>query len=105
MRCMCSSLAYQPKEELDITLKLAAEAKITIVSLPLVNQWTQDRSSKEKKTPRWRGITLLHEAKAAGVPVAISSDNTRDQFYAYGDLDMLEVFNQVSLRYARCIGN
>ncbi len=29
------------------------------------------------------------------MPVAIASDNTRDQFYAYGDLDMLEVFNQV----------
>jgi hypothetical protein len=37
---------------------------------------------------------LLHEARAAGVPVAIASDNTRDQFYAYGDLDMLEVFTQ-----------
>lgn len=36
----------------------------------------------------------MHEAHAAGVPVAMSSDNTRDQFYAYGDLDMLEVFTQ-----------
>jgi cytosine deaminase len=24
----------------------------------------------------------------------MASDNTRDQFYAYGDLDMLEVFTQ-----------
>ena len=32
----------------------------------------------------------------AGIPVAISSDNVRDQFYAYGDLDMLEVFTQAS---------
>ena len=32
----------------------------------------------------------------AGVATAISSDNVRDQFYAYGDLDMLEVFTQVS---------
>ncbi len=39
------------------------------------------------RTPRWRGVTLLHELKAAGVPVAIASDNTRDPFYAYGDLD------------------
>lgn len=30
----------------------------------------------------------------AGIPTAISSDNVRDQFYAYGDLDMLEVFTQ-----------
>jgi len=27
--------------------------------------------------------------------VAVASDNTRDQFYAYGDLDLLEVFGQV----------
>ena len=31
------------------------------------------------------------------MPFAIASDNTRDQFYAYGDLDMLEVFTQVTL--------
>ena len=29
------------------------------------------------------------------MPTAIASDNVRDQFYAYGDLDMLEVFTQV----------
>jgi cytosine deaminase len=90
----CCSLAYQLPDELEKTLALAAKAGITVVSLPLVNQWTQDRDHHGGRTPRWRGITLLHEAKAAGVPVAIASDNTRDQFYAYGDLDMLEVFNQ-----------
>lgn len=60
----------------------------------MVNQWTQDRDPHGVRTPRWRGITLLHEVRAANIPVAIASDNTRDQFYAYGDLDMLEVFNQ-----------
>jgi len=78
-----------------VTLHLAAEAGITVVSLPLVNQWTQDRDPRGGRTPRWRGVTLLHEAKRAGVSVAIASDNIRDQFYAYGDLDMLEVFTQV----------
>ena len=90
----CCSLAYQPPEELAKTLDLARRARITIVSLPLVNQWTQDRRYPERTTPLWRGVTLLHEARDAGVAVAIASDNTRDQFYAYGDLDMLEVFNQ-----------
>ena len=42
-------------------------------------------------------MTLAHEIRAAAVPFAIASDNTRDQFYAYGDLDMLEVFTQVTL--------
>lgn len=41
-------------------------------------------------------MTLLHELRSKGIPVAMASDNTRDQFFAYGDLDMLEVFNQVT---------
>lgn len=56
---------------------------------------TQDRDHSGRRTPRWRGITTLHEARAAGCEVVLASDNTRDQFYAYGDLDMLEVFTQV----------
>ena len=28
------------------------------------------------------------------MPVAVASDNTRDPFYAYGDLDMVEVFRE-----------
>ncbi|KAI3436637.1 hypothetical protein D9Q98_006053 [Chlorella vulgaris] len=90
----CCSLAFQPPDELALTLEAARLAGVTVVSLPLVNQWTQDRSHAGGRTPRWRGITLLHELRAAGVPTAISSDNVRDQFYAYGDLDMLEVFTQ-----------
>lgn len=55
----------------------------------------QDRHQNGGRTPRWRGVTLLHELRSHGIPVALASDNTRDQFFAYGDLDMLEVFNQV----------
>lgn len=36
----------------------------------------------------------MHELAARGVPVAVASDNTRDPFYAYGDLDMVEVFRE-----------
>ena len=39
-------------------------------------------------------MTPLQELKAAGVNVLIASDNTRDPFYAYGDLDMLEVLRE-----------
>ena len=59
---------------------------------------TQDRDHSGLRTPRWRGITTLHEARAAGCEVVLASDNTRDQFYAYGDLDMLEVFTQVGFK-------
>ncbi len=41
-------------------------------------------------------MTLLHELKAAGVAVMCSSDNTRDPFYAYGDMDALEVFREAT---------
>jgi cytosine deaminase len=34
--------------------------------------------------------------KARGIKVAVASDNTRDPFYAYGDLDGLEVYRQAT---------
>ncbi len=73
---------------------LVREAGIAVVSLPMCNMYLQDRTSG--RTPRWRGVTSLHELKAASVPVMVSSDNTRDPFYAYGDLDTLEVFREAT---------
>jgi cytosine/creatinine deaminase len=88
----CCSLAVQPDREARETLDRVAEAGIAVVSLPMCNMYLQDRVPG--RTPRWRGITLLHEFTARGVPVAVASDNTRDPFYAYGDLDMVEVFRE-----------
>ncbi|MCG8690228.1 MAG: amidohydrolase family protein, partial [Minwuiales bacterium] len=65
---------------------------IAIVSLPMCNLYLQDRTPG--RTPRSRGITLVHELKARGIPVAVASDNCRDPFYGFGDHDMLEVFTQ-----------
>jgi cytosine/creatinine deaminase len=86
----CCSLATQDADEAARTIDRVAEAGIAVVSLPLCNLYLQDRQTG--RTPRARGITLLHELAAAGVAVAVASDNTRDPFYAYGDLDMVEVF-------------
>jgi cytosine deaminase len=88
----CCSLAVQPDDEAKETLARVAEAGIAVVSLPMCNMYLQDRVAG--RTPRWRGITLLHEFTERGVPVAVASDNTRDPFYAYGDLDMVEVFRE-----------
>jgi cytosine deaminase len=88
----CCSLALQGKDEAEETLSRVAEAGITVVSLPMCNMYLQDRHAG--RTPRWRGVTLLHEMRARGIPVAVSSDNTRDPFYAYGDLDPIEVFRE-----------
>jgi cytosine deaminase len=87
----CCSLARQPDAAVLGTLDKVARAGIAVVSLPMCNLYLQDRR-QDGTTPRWRGVTLLHEMKARNIPVAVASDNTRDPFYAYGDLDMLEVY-------------
>jgi cytosine deaminase len=91
----CCSLANQDEATAQATIEKVAEAGIAVVSLPLCNMYLQDRhGGNAVRTPRWRGVTLLNEFKAAGAPVAIASDNTRDPFYAYGDLDGLEVLRE-----------
>ncbi|MER8434864.1 cytosine deaminase [Mesorhizobium caraganae] len=91
----CCSLARQPDLDVLDTLDKVAKAGLAVVSLPLCNLYLQDRRA-DQTTPRWRGVTLLHEMKARGIPVAVASDNTRDPFYAYGDLDMLEVYRMAT---------
>lgn len=90
----CCSIALQAAEEADRTLDLVARAGIAVVSLPMCNMYLQDRTSA--RTPRWRGVTLLHEMRARGIAVSVASDNTRDPFYAYGDLDMVEVYREAT---------
>ena len=90
----CCSLAVQPEAKALHTLDLVAKAGIHVVSLPMCNLYLQARDTG--RTPRWRGITLVHEMKARGINVAFASDNTRDPFYAYGDLDMLEVMREAT---------
>ncbi len=88
----CCSLSVQtPQDEARIIAKVR-EAGIAVVCLPMCNMYLQDR--RAGRTPRWRGVTALHELKAAGVPVMVASDNTRDPFYAYGDLDLIEVLRE-----------
>ncbi len=85
----CCSLAVQDEAVVSRTIDAVKEAGIKIVSLPLVNQYLQGRISNE--TPRWRGIPLLRELLAAGVPVSLASDNCRDAYHAFGDMDLLDV--------------
>jgi cytosine deaminase len=88
----CCSLARQDDETAKRTIALVAEAGLSIISLPMCNMYLQDRYPG--RTPRWRGVTLFKELSAAGVTTAVASDNTRDPFYAYGDLDPVEVFRE-----------
>jgi cytosine deaminase len=88
----CCSLAVQDEAFARETIALVAEAGLTVVTLPIVNLYLQGR--RTPGTPVWRGITLVHELRAAGVRVVIASDNTRDPFYGFGDLDLTEVFRE-----------
>lgn len=88
----CCSLSSQPPEHTAWVAEEVAGAGIAVVSLPMCNMFLQDRG--RDRTPRLRGLTAVHELRAAGASVSIASDNTRDPFYAYGDLDMFEVFRE-----------
>ncbi|MEA5420180.1 cytosine deaminase [Spirulina sp. CCNP1310] len=94
----CCSLAVQAPVEVAKTLALVKQAGIAIVSLPMCNLFLQDRRTNHT-TPRWRGVTLAHEIRNHGIPLAFASDNCRDPFYGFGDHDMLEVFRE-SVRIA-----
>jgi cytosine deaminase len=88
----CCSLAMQPDDVVDRTLDLLAEADIAVVTLPTVNMYLQDRQAG--RTPRWRGVTVVHEMLRRGIRVAAAGDNCRDSFYAYGDHDVVDTFRQ-----------
>jgi cytosine deaminase len=90
----CCSLSMQADEEADHTMDLVARAGMAVVSLPMCNMYLQSRGPAQ--TPRRRGVTLLHELAARGASVMVASDNTRDPFYAYGDLDLVEVYREAT---------
>lgn len=90
----CCSLSVLPDADREAAIALVAKAGIAVISLPMCNMYLQDRAPG--RTPRMRGVTVAHELVAAGVPFAFASDNTRDPFYAYGDLDMMEVMREAT---------
>jgi cytosine deaminase len=86
------SLSVQTEDEAMATIATCAEAGLRVINLRMCNMYLQGRRAGH--TPRWRGITMVHEFQAAGVPVSFASDNCRDPFYAYGDYDMMEVYRE-----------
>jgi cytosine deaminase len=88
-------LSVQDEATAIATIERVAEAGIAVVAMPMCNMYLQHRRNDPAPlTPRYRGVTLVNELRAAGIPVALASDNTRDPFYAYGDLDGIEVFRE-----------
>jgi cytosine deaminase len=86
----CCNLALQTEAVATAAIEACARLGITIVTLPSANMYLQDRAGG--RTPRWRGVTLAHELKRAGVAVAVATDNCRDAFVPYGDHDTLDSF-------------
>ena len=82
------ALAVQPEAQALATLDAVAAAPITLVSLPTTNLLLQD--AQTGRTPRQRGITLVKEARARGIPLLISTDNVQDAFCRAGSFDPVE---------------
>ena len=82
------ALAVQPDAQALATLDAVAAAPITMVSLPTTNLLLQD--AQTGRTPRQRGLTLVKEARARGIPLLISTDNVQDAFCRAGSFDPVE---------------
>jgi len=82
------ALAVQPEAQALATLDAVALAPITMVSLPTTNLLLQD--AQTGRTPRQRGLTLVKEARARGIPLLISTDNVQDAFCRAGSFDPVE---------------
>ncbi|MEM8803629.1 MAG: cytosine deaminase, partial [Pseudomonadota bacterium] len=63
----CCSLSTQEEARALSTLDLVAKAGLNVVSLPMCNLYLQDRHAA--RTPRNRGITLVHEMVERGINV------------------------------------
>jgi cytosine/creatinine deaminase len=83
----CCALATLDEATARRTVAKVAAAGITVIALTALNLYLQDRGTA---TPRRRGVTLVHELLAAGVPVRFGSDNVADAFFPWGDADPLE---------------
>lgn len=89
------SLSTRPEAEAERSMRRMSDLGVAAVSLPLCNLFLQDRV--RGRSPRQRGLAPVLEMTGHGVAVSLASDNTRDPFHAYGDLDLVEVFRTAVL--------
>ena len=69
-------------------LGLLVEARLDVISNPLLNMITQARADTY---PKRRGLTRVKELMEAGINVSFGHDCTLDPWYPLGAADMLEV--------------
>jgi cytosine deaminase len=83
---LCALATLDDKGASELIEKLA-RAAVTVVALPETNLFLQDRVGIG---PIRRGVTLVRQLRAAGIPVRLGTDNVRDWFFPFGDADMLD---------------
>jgi cytosine deaminase len=83
----CALAAYDDAYARQVIEKVA-EARLNVVTNPLVNLYLQGRGDRQ---PVRRGITRVKELLEAGVNVACGMDDVCNLFFPYGRMDMLEV--------------
>lgn len=83
----CVSLGMLPSEHIRPLAAAIAEAGISIVALPQTNLFLQGRDDPVA-TPR--GLTAIHELRAAGVNLVAGADNAQDPFNFVGRNDPFE---------------
>ena len=84
-----SSLALLPEPQLQRLAERMARLGLSVVALPLTNLWLLGR--RPGCTPNSRPQAPLRQLQAAGVAVAMASDNVRDPWYPGGDFDPVEL--------------
>jgi cytosine deaminase len=82
---LCTLDVLPPAQRARVVHRLA-EAQIHVVSLPATELHMKGRGDAQRT---WRGITRIAELRAAGVNVAISTNNVVNPFTPYGHPDLL----------------
>ncbi|WP_198969046.1 amidohydrolase family protein [Xylophilus sp. ASV27] len=84
----CTSMHSMDNYYVSKLLPLIAEARVGIISNPLINITLQGRHDSY---PKRRGMTRVPELLAHGVRVAFGQDCCMDPWYGLGSADMLDV--------------
>ncbi|MBI4628373.1 MAG: amidohydrolase family protein [Candidatus Rokubacteria bacterium] len=82
---LCMLDVLEPAERARVIEKLR-EARIHVISLPATELHVKARADARRT---WRGVTRLGELRAAGVNVALSTNNIVNPFTPYGHPDLL----------------
>jgi len=90
-----SSMALLPAGALARLADRLAATAVTVVALPTTNLWLL--AKREGHTPLLRPQAPVGQLQAAGVAVAVGSDNVQDPWYPGGSFDPVELLRLLPL--------